>query len=76
MSGPRDGHKFSPAFEHTHGIWDRRGVLAVQDYVVVFQHLFEILRLVVDDHICAQALHQLHICSACGCGNRGSQMLG
>ena len=62
--------------QHAQGFFKRLGVLAVQDQIVARQNLLEILRLVVDDHIRAEALDQLDIFRARRRRNCRAEMLG
>ena len=71
-----DGDELSAALEHAEGFFECLAVLAVQDDVVVAQDILEVLRLVVDDDVCTQALHERDIGCARGRGNGCAYMLG
>ena len=71
-----DGDQPSTWLEDTERLVERRGVLAVQHHVVVVEDGFEVLCLVVDDDVGAEALDQLDVGGAGGRGHGGAEMLG
>ena len=53
-AGDADGD--AAGFEHAEGLFQRLPAEAIQDHVVVAQDLFEVVALVVDDHVGAEVL--------------------
>ena len=62
--------------QYVEGFFQRRCVLAVQDYIVVQQYFLEIIFLVVDGNVRAEALYQIGVGMACGGGYSRPDMFG
>src|SRR5579863_7605113 len=73
-TGDRD--ELPAALEHAEGFCERRAVLAVEDNVVIVQHVLKILHLVIDDDVRAQTFHERDVSRARRRGDGCTQMLG
>ena len=73
---PGDGDELAATLEDAKRLFECLAILAVQHHVVVAQDILEVLRLVVDDDVRTQALHERDIGRAGRRGDGRAQMPG